>query len=306
MRSPFHSQSTVTTPPTNSTVGALSSPFNPPKGKKREQHLLFPSLIPLFISPRAQNLPNSNLSLPNLRPSQFYLIYLFIKTPNKMASNQETHVVEIPPSPCKSEPSSSPSPHPLAEIASSPGHLLLLKLLHREGEIHGHRTAKLESRVASLRQDAFCISCLFLAFHFLSLILVFVSSIDALKVKQKCEKWWVPSSVSVATSLVLVLSVQMRVFGYWRAERRLGRARSDARAITRNIQELRMKGPSYDLGGTSGTGSAMASTVKKMKSSSVEVKWMAPVKFFSRNIVTFCLLCFSGLVFPISKFILCA
>lgn len=70
-----------------------------------------------------------------------------------------------------------------------------------------------------------------------------------------------------------------------------------------------MKGASYDLWkdtAVPATGSAIAGTVKRMKSSSVEVKWMAPFKWCSRNFVTICLLCFSGLMFPVCKFIVCA
>ncbi|KAF3329773.1 hypothetical protein FCM35_KLT05104 [Carex littledalei] len=232
-----------------------------------------------------------------------------------MESDQGNHVVVIP-SPNKSLSSvdhqkslSSVDHHPLAEISSSPGHLLLLKLLHREEEGHGRQTAKLENHGTSLRRDAFSLSCLFLAFHFLSVILLFSSSVDPLHGKHKCQMWWVPSSVSVVTSLVLVLCVQMRVIGYWRMERALGKERTDGRALVRRILELRMKGSSYDLWkDTAGpsTGSAIAGTVKRLKSSSVEVKWMAPFKWCSRNFVTICLLCFSGLMFPVCKFIVCS
>lgn len=149
-----------------------------------------------------------------------------------MESDQANHVVVIP-SPGKSQP--LVDHHPLAEISSSPGHLLLLKLLHREEAGHGRQTAKLESHATSLRRDAFSLSCLFLAFNFLSLILLFSSSVDPLYGKHKCEKWWVPSSLSAVTSLVLVCCVQMRVVGYWRVERALGRERSDWRTLARRI-----------------------------------------------------------------------
>lgn len=149
-----------------------------------------------------------------------------------MESNQANHVVVIP------SPNKSLSPinhHPLAEISSSPGHLLLLKLLHREEEGHGRQTANLEKHATSLRRDAFSLSCLFLAFHFLSLILLFSSSVDPLHGKNKCENWWVPSSVSVVTSLFLVCCVQMRVLGYWRMERALGKERTEGRTLARRI-----------------------------------------------------------------------
>lgn len=149
-----------------------------------------------------------------------------------MESDQANHVVVIP-SPNKSL--SSVNHHPLAEISSSPGHLLLLKLLHREEEGHGRQTAKLENHATSLRRDAFSLSCLFLAFHFLSLILLFSSSVDPLHGKHKCEFWWVPSSVSVVTSLVLICCVQTRVVGYWRVERALGKERTNGRALVRRI-----------------------------------------------------------------------
>ncbi|KAJ1702467.1 hypothetical protein LUZ63_002246 [Rhynchospora breviuscula] len=223
----------------------------------------------------------------------------------ELESDQANHVVVIP-SPNKSL--SSVDHHPLAEISSSPGHLLLLKLLHREEAGHGCKVAKLEDHATSLRRDAFSLSCLFLAFHFLSLILLFSSSVDPLHGNHKCGKWWVPSSASLMTSLVLVCCVQIRVVGYWRVERALGKERTEGRTLARRILELRMKGGSYDLWkDTAGpaTGLAAVGMVKRMKSSSVEVKWMAPFKWCSRNFVTICLLCFSGLMFPVCKFIIC-
>jgi len=43
---------------------------------------------------------------------------------------------------------------------------------------------------------------------------------------------------------------------------------------------------------------------KRMKSSSVEIKWKV-VTWFNRYFLTVCLVCFTGLVFPASKFVLC-
>lgn len=80
--------------------------------------------------------------------------------------------------------------------------------------------------------------------------------------------------------------------------RQLQRERGDGRAVTRCISELRMKGASFDLSKEPLIG-------KKMKSSSVEIKWK-PLTWLSQYVVTICLVCFTGLVFPASRLILCA
>ncbi|OVA12324.1 hypothetical protein BVC80_1799g5 [Macleaya cordata] len=64
----------------------------------------------------------------------------------------------------------------------------------------------------------------------------------------------------------------MKLYRYWKVSRQLQRERSDSRALTRCIQELRMKGASFDL-------SKEPQNARRMKSSS--------------------------LIFPASKFILC-
>lgn len=103
--------------------------------------------------------------------------------------------------------------------------------------------------------------------------------------------------VSLCTSLVFVLLVQVKLQRYWKVWEQLQRERNDSRGVGRCVQELRMKGASFDLSKEPVNG-------KKMKSSSVEIKWKV-VTLFSHYLLTVCLVCFTGLAFPISKFVLC-
>ncbi|XP_073004879.1 uncharacterized protein [Typha latifolia] len=218
-----------------------------------------------------------------------------------MAESRDTHVVEIPTDGESSNFASSAfaaiAHHPLTEISESPGHLLLLKLWQREEDLHGRRTAALESRMDRIKGEAFQLCCLFFAFHGIFLTLLFAASVVEHE-RRACKNWWVPSSLSLATSLVLVCAVQMGICRYWKVERRLQRERGEGRALARCIMELRMKGASFDLS------KEPQVATKRMKSSSVEIKWR-PLRWCSENLITMALLGFTGLVFPACKFILC-
>ncbi|KAG9148817.1 hypothetical protein Leryth_024719 [Lithospermum erythrorhizon] len=89
-----------------------------------------------------------------------------------------------------------------------------------------------------------------------------------------CLKWWIPSILSICTSLVIAFLVQLKLFRYWKACGQLQREKNDNRALTRCIQELRMKGASFDLMKEPQNG-------RRMKSSSVEIKWR-PITWFSQ------------------------
>ncbi|KAJ0047197.1 hypothetical protein Pint_03658 [Pistacia integerrima] len=220
-----------------------------------------------------------------------------------MAETKDAHVVEIPVDEehqnkvlyCMKT-ITAIQHHPLTEISQSPGHLLLLKLWQRDEDLFGRRIALKESRMDSIRREMFQLCCLFLLFHGLFLTMLFTSSVNA-KQGSNCKKWWIPSCLSLSTSLVFVFLVQVKLYRYWKAWRQLQRERGDNRALTRCIQELRMKGASFDLSKEPQSG-------KRMKSSSVEIKWK-PLTWCSQNFITICLLGFSGLIFPASKFILC-
>ncbi|PKI35692.1 uncharacterized protein LOC116215741 [Punica granatum] len=186
--------------------------------------------------------------------------------------------------------------HPLMEISESPGHLLLLKLWQREENLFARRAALRENRMDTIKREIFELCCSFSVFHFLFLMLLYTSSVDEGR-DRNCRDWWIPTVLSVCTSLVLVALVQVKVWSYWKVRRQLQREKGDNRALTRCVQELRMKGSSFDL-------SKEPAISKKMKSSSVEIKWK-PLTWCSQNLVTICLLCFTGLVSPASKLILC-
>ena len=232
----------------------------------------------------------------------YSLLFVFVELSN-MAEMKDAHVVEIPVDEehqqkvlCCMNTTTAIQHHPLMEISQSPGHLLLLKLWQREEDLFGRRISLKESRMDSIKREIFQLCCFFLVFHGFFLTLLFTSSVSP-KYEHTCRKWWIPSILSLSTSLVFVFLVQFKLYRYWKVCRQLQREKNDNRALTRCIQELRMKGASFDLSKEPLSG-------KRMKSSSVEIKWK-PLTWCSQNVITICLLCFSGLVFPASKFILC-
>lgn len=185
--------------------------------------------------------------------------------------------------------------HPLAEISQSPGHFLLLKLWQREEDLYGRRMSRKESRKDIIGREIFQLCCFFFVFHGLFLTILFTSGGGD---HHRCNNWWVPSVLSACTSLVIVFLVQVKLCRYWKVDRQLQRDRAEGRALARCIQELRMKGASFDLSREPQNG-------KRLKSSSVEIKWR-PLTWCSRYRVTVFLVCFTGLVLPCCRFILCA
>lgn len=186
--------------------------------------------------------------------------------------------------------------HPLMEISQNPGHLLLLKLWQREEDLFGRRIAGKESRLNSIKTEIFQLCCFFFIFHGFFLTILSSTSTNN-KHEHLCHKWWIPSILSASTSAVLIFLVQVKLCRYWKVSKQLQRERTDNRALTRCIQELRMKGASFDLAKEPLNG-------KRMKSSSVEIKWK-PLTWCSQNLTTVCLVCITGLLFPASRFILC-
>ncbi|KAL2245166.1 UNVERIFIED_CONTAM: hypothetical protein Sindi_2784800 [Sesamum indicum] len=205
-----------------------------------------------------------------------------------MAETKDTHVVEIPVDEEHQQKQISAvntvaalQHHPLAEISESPGHFLLLKLWQREEDLFGRRMSRKESRKDAIGREIFQLCCFFFVFHGLFLTILFTSSSG----HHQCKKWWIPSALSACTSLVIVFLVQVKLCRYWKVERQLQRDRTDGRALTRCIQELRMKGASFDLSKEPQDG-------KKLKSSSVEIKWR-PLTWCSHYRVTVFLVCFT-------------
>ncbi|CAK7323881.1 unnamed protein product [Dovyalis caffra] len=208
-----------------------------------------------------------------------------------MAEMKDSHIVEIPVDEehqqklvCAVNIITAIQHHPLAEISNSPGHLLLLKLWQREEDLFGRRIAMKESRMDSIKREIFQLCCFFLVFHGIFLTILFTSSVDSKE--HTCRNWWIPSLVSVCTSLVFVFLAHVKVCRYWKVWRQLQREKNDNRALTRCIQELRMKGASFDLSKEPLSG-------KRMKSSSVEIKWK-PLTWCSQYLITICLICFTG------------
>ncbi|KAI3673917.1 hypothetical protein L6452_40048 [Arctium lappa] len=183
--------------------------------------------------------------------------------------------------------------HPLMEISESPGHLLLLKLWQREEDLFGRRIARKETRMDTLTREIFQLCLFFFAFHGFFFTILFTSSQN-----NSCQKWWIPMLVSLSTCCMMILLVQMKLCRYWKVYGQLQRERVENRALTRCIQELRMKGASFDLSKEPGNG-------KRMKSSSVEIKWK-PVTWCCRYRITIWLVCVMGLAVPVCRFMLCA
>ena len=242
---------------------------------------------------------------PSVSFHYFISILTFLSFCLSMAEMKDAHVVEIPVDEehkqkqlCSStmDMVSAIQHHPLMEISQSPGHLLLLKLWQREEDLYGRRIARKETRMDSIKREIFQLCCFFLLFHGFFLTLLFTSSLRS--EQHVCKKWWIPSLVSVSTSLVFVFLVQIKLFRLWKVWKQLQREKNDNRALSRCIQELRMKGASFDLSKEPLGGG------KRMKSSSVEIKWK-PLTWCSQYLITICLVCFAGLFFPASKLILC-
>ncbi|KAG9137188.1 hypothetical protein Leryth_012004 [Lithospermum erythrorhizon] len=103
--------------------------------------------------------------------------------------------------------------HPLKEISNSPGHLLLLKLWQREEDLHGRKIASKETRMHSIKNDIFQLCCFFLMFHAFFLTILFTSSLEHDENQNNmCHKWWIPSILSICTSLVIAFLVQLKLF----------------------------------------------------------------------------------------------
>ncbi|MQM21020.1 hypothetical protein Taro_054051 [Colocasia esculenta] len=244
-----------------------------------------------------------------------------------MAEPKDAHVVEIPTNvedqqhghedqqqvdvgagPLAVQPSSAAvsamQHHPLTEISQSPGHLLLLKLWQREEDLFGRRIGAMEIRLEETKREVFRLCWVFFAFHGLFLSLLFASSVDGRRRGMEegaCRDWWVPCFLSLLTSLVLVCAVHVRLCGFWKATARLQIERGGARSLARCVQELRMKGASFDLSREPAQGAC-----RRMKSASVEVRWKRPLQWCRRHLVTLCLLGVTGAAVPACKFILCA
>lgn len=192
----------------------------------------------------------------------------------------------------------------MMEISQSPGHLLLLKLWQREEHLFARRIALNESKLDSLRQEIFHLCCSFLVFHAFVTTLLFTSSSSSSLQNPHlgCKKWWMPSILGASTSAAIAVLVQVKLWRFWKVTERLRRERTDSRALGRSIQELRMKGASFDL--SKEMSFYNSSKIKIKKSSSVEIKWK-PKIWCTNNLVTFCLLIFAGLAFPVPKLFLC-
>ncbi|XP_010670697.2 uncharacterized protein LOC104887689 [Beta vulgaris subsp. vulgaris] len=224
-----------------------------------------------------------------------------------MPNSKETHIVEIPVHQENYQNQQTKTAiiiqqHPMMEISQSPGHLLLLKLWQREELLFTRRILLNETKLDHLRREIFQLCCYFLVFHSFITTLLFTSSStgDAHSSVTRCHKWWVPSIFAAASSGAIVFLVQVKLWRYWKVTERLRREKNDSRTLGRSIQELRMKGASFDLSKAMN----FVNSKKAKKSSSVEIKWK-PKIWCSNNLVTFCLVLFAGLAFPAPKLFLC-
>ncbi|KAK6934685.1 hypothetical protein RJ641_034840 [Dillenia turbinata] len=146
-----------------------------------------------------------------------------------MAESKDTVIVEIPVdeehqqekliSAISNTSSSIIQHHPLMEISGSPGHLLLLKLWQREEDLFGRRIALKESRMDTIKREISQLRRFFFIFHGFYLTILFTSSLNP--DKKTCTDWWIPSLVSLVTSLVILFLVQLKLFRYGKAQRQL-------------------------------------------------------------------------------------
>jgi lysylphosphatidylglycerol synthetase-like protein (DUF2156 family) len=216
----------------------------------------------------------------------------------------DSHIVEIPVDVQDESPTDIPAPpspvkfsqHPLEEIADSRGHLLLLKLWQKDDEVFARRIEVKESRIDSIKKEIFHLACLYFAFHGIVLTLLFTSATQ--ENAHTCTRWWIPSTLSLITSLVLISAIQYKLILQGKILKMMQRDISDSRALSRCIQELRMKGISFDL-------SKEPQTTKRMKSSSVQTKF-SPLRWCSQFCLPFTLTLTSGLILCSCKFIACS
>lgn len=226
-----------------------------------------------------------------------------VSEPN-VNSPADSHIVEIPVDVLDESPSDIPTPpspvkppqHPFEEIADSRGHLLLLKLWQRDEEVIARRIEVKESRIDSIKKEVFHLACLYFAFHGIVLTLLFTAATQ--ENADTCTRWWIPSTLSAVTSLALTCAIQYKLILQGKVKKMLQIDISNSRALSRCIQELRMKGVSFDL-------SKEPQTTKKMKSSSVETKF-SPLKWCSQFCLPFTLTLTSGIILCACKFIACS
>ena len=208
----------------------------------------------------------------------------------------ESHVVEIPVDEEKqsSLPYSSPAKQPLEEIGDSKGHLLLLKLWQRDEELIAHHMEVKESRIDSINKEIFQLVCCYFAFNWIVLTLLFTVGSSA----HTCGRWWIPCSTSLITSVILICAVLYKIVIRGRVQMGLLKDKADLRSVSKCIQELRMKGVSFDL-------SKEPQNAKRMKSSSVETK-LNPLRWCSQFLLPIALTLISGLVLCSSRYIACS
>ncbi|KAI3686164.1 hypothetical protein L1987_79837 [Smallanthus sonchifolius] len=182
--------------------------------------------------------------------------------------------------------------HPLMEISESPGHLLLLKLWQREEHLFGGRIACKETRIDTLRNEIYNLCLYFFTFHVFFFTILSTSASET-----TCRKWWVPMVVNLSTCVVMVFWVHVKLCRYWKVYGQLERERADNRALTRCVQELRMKGVSFDLSKEPGIGN-------RIKSSSVEIKWR-PFTWCFNYLITVSFVAVMALAVPLCRFMAC-
>ncbi|KAL9993220.1 hypothetical protein Hdeb2414_s1063g00977431 [Helianthus debilis subsp. tardiflorus] len=200
--------------------------------------------------------------------------------------NTQHHIVEI---------LTDLQDHPLMEISESPGHLLLLKLWQREEHLFGSRITRKETRIDALRSEIFNLCLYFFIFHVFFFTILSTSSVT--HDTGSCKKWWIPMVLDLSVCVMMVFLVHMKLCRYWKVCGELQRERMDNRALTRCVQELRMKGVSFDLSKEPAIGN-------RMKSSSVEIKWK-PLTWCKHYLVTLCFVGVMGLAVPVCRFMAC-
>ncbi|XP_059066498.1 uncharacterized protein LOC131857790 [Cryptomeria japonica] len=211
------------------------------------------------------------------------------------AAAAESHVVEIPVDEEKqSSLPCSPAKQPLEEIADSKGHLLLLKLWQREEELIAHQMEVKESRIDSIHKEIFQLVCCYFVFNWIVLTLLFTAGSSA----HTCTRWWIPCSISLITSVILICAILYKIVIRGRVHMGLQKDKANLRSVSKCIQELRMKGVSFDL-------SKEPQNAKRMKSSSVETR-LNPLRWCSEFFVPIALSLISGLILCSSRYIVCS
>ncbi|OEL15405.1 hypothetical protein BAE44_0023575 [Dichanthelium oligosanthes] len=194
--------------------------------------------------------------------------------------------------------------HPLSQIAASGTHRLLLKQWVKEEDLLARRVALREARLDGARKEIAFLYCAFFAFHAASVLLLFLSSsassASSVATTEACRRSWIPSLVSLLSSLAMLWALRYKSDTEAVLERLLAREREDALLLGRCVSELKRKGLDFDL-------LKEVDALRRAKSLRVEAKGSAdnPRRWQAKDLAVFALFGATCGVLVLTRFLLC-